>query len=93
MPVVNVLVPKVHTALVPVTGVPVPSTIVPSLNVTTEPPVSDAIVGTAAPGATGVTVAVNTTGLPTITGLLDEMRRLVVAAGLTFCATVPVLVA
>src|SRR6516165_5877878 len=67
--VVNVAVPSRPTAAVP-------STTLPSLNVTVP-------VGVPAPGATAATVAVKVTAWPVTAGLTDDPRVSVVAAGLT----------
>ena len=57
-------------------------TAVPSANCTLP-------VGTPAPGATTVTVAVKVTGCPKVDGLAEEARLVVVAALRTVCVSVP----
>src|SRR5262245_38882858 len=55
---------------------------VPSANVTVP-------VGAPAPGATGVTVAVNVTGCPAAAGFAFDVTAVVVAALLTTCVRLP----
>jgi hypothetical protein len=76
----SVDVPKV--AVPPLSGA-VPNTVVPFLNVTV--PVGVPLLE--------LTVAVNVTACPTLDGFCDEVSVVVVTALLTFCVTVPELVA
>ncbi len=62
-------------------SVPVPSVVMPSLNVTLPVGLANAV----PPGLVALTVAVNVTGCPTATGLIEDASAVVVAARFTTC--------